>query len=242
MPTASSVILSNGQPIDFVVRRSKQSKRVTLRLYADGILRVAAPRRISDKAIVAEIQRCSEWILAASGRLPERKEGVAVSYANGSQHLFLGELFVLKWAGRPLASELVNAELCVHAASETEAAAAVQVWYRAQALAVFTQRLEHWSAEATWVGIAPPLAIKRMKSRWGSCSAKGRVNLNLHLIKAPLMVIDEVVVHELCHLKEMNHGPRFYHLLDELLPEWRESRLWLKANSDKLIADHGLWK
>lgn len=241
MPSVFSVTLSSGRPISYVVRRSKQSKRVTLRLYADGVLRVAAPSRISDKAIVTEIQRCSDWILTALARLPEQQAAATTSYANGSEHLFLGKPFLLKWAGSLVASELVDDRLTVQARTEQEAATALQSWYKIQASKLFAQRLDFWSTKAAWVSVPPPLAIKRMKSRWGSCSAKGRVNLNLHLIKAPLMVIDEVVVHELCHLKEMNHGPRFYLLLDDLLPQWQESRLWLKANSEKLLADHHLW-
>lgn len=241
MPSASTVNLSNGAPISFVVRRSKQSKRITLRLYADGVLRVAAPPRASDKAIATEIVRCSDWIVSALQRIPKPTEVAAYSYANGSEHLYLGDVFVLRWASSPVASRLNSGELTVHAEDENSAALAVQSWYRAQADLLFRQRVTFWAEKAPWVSAPPPLSIKKMTSRWGSCSAKGRVNLNVHLIKAPKLVLDEVVVHELCHLKEMNHGPRFYKLLDDMLPQWQQSRLWLKKNSQALIADHNLW-
>jgi predicted metal-dependent hydrolase len=73
-----------------------------------------------------------------------------------------------------------------------------------------------------------------MKSRWGSCSTSGSIRLNSQLIKTPLACIDYVILHELCHIAEMNHSQRFYHLLDQVMPEWRG----VKKELDKL--GHGI--
>lgn len=70
----------------------------------------------------------------------------------------------------------------------------------------------------------PPLTIRRMKTRWGSCSRDGKIILNLRLIQAPIPYIDYVIVHELCHLKEHNHSKRYYALLDTTMPDWRDWR------------------
>jgi predicted metal-dependent hydrolase len=68
-----------------------------------------------------------------------------------------------------------------------------------------------------------------MKARWGSCGAVGHIILNLRLIHMPIELIDYVVIHELCHLKEHNHSPRYYALLDRALPDWRERRAALNS-------------
>ena len=70
----------------------------------------------------------------------------------------------------------------------------------------------------------PEIAIRAMRSRWGSCSPRGRITLNVKRIKVPKAYIDYVIFHELCHLVEPNHNSRYYDLLDRVLPDWRERR------------------
>ena len=79
------------------------------------------------------------------------------------------------------------------------------------------------------------VAIRCQHTRWGSCSAPGNLNFNCLLMLCPDAVIDYVVVHELCHRKEMNHSPRFWALVESVLPDYRASRAWLKSESQRLI-------
>ena len=79
------------------------------------------------------------------------------------------------------------------------------------------------------------VGVRDAKTRWGSCSAKGSVSFSWRLILAPERVIDYVVAHEVAHLAEMNHGPRFWRLLDRLLPESAEPRAWLKRHGSELF-------
>jgi predicted metal-dependent hydrolase len=100
-------------------------------------------------------------------------------------------------------------------------------WYRRRAADVLTARVAHF---ASLVGVAPPLvAVKDMRSRWGSCSAKGRISLHWGLVLLPLEVADYVVVHELVHLTELNHGERFWLIVGEILPDYRERRKRLRS-------------
>lgn len=80
------------------------------------------------------------------------------------------------------------------------------------------------------------IAVRCQKSKWGSCSAKGNLNFNCLLLLAPQEVLDYVVVHELCHLREMNHSERFWQYVAGVLPDFRERRRWLREHGAELMA------
>ena len=80
------------------------------------------------------------------------------------------------------------------------------------------------------------ITIRRQRSRWGSCSSKGNLNFNCLLMLAPPGVIDSVVVHELCHRKEMNHSKKFYAEVLRVFPDYWEQHKWLKENGDIIMA------
>lgn len=78
------------------------------------------------------------------------------------------------------------------------------------------------------------ITIRDQKTRWGSCSSKGNLSFSWRLILAPPKVLDYVVVHELCHRLEMNHSPRFWALVESMIPDYKTHRKWLKENGEKL--------
>ena len=79
------------------------------------------------------------------------------------------------------------------------------------------------------------ITIRSQRSRWGSCSSKGNLNFNCLLMMAPMEVVDCIVVHELCHRKEMNHSPRFYREVLKFCPDYYERHKWLKIHGKQLI-------
>ncbi|MEE0510634.1 MAG: SprT family zinc-dependent metalloprotease [Peptococcaceae bacterium] len=104
---------------------------------------------------------------------------------------------------------------------------------KAQAQRDLPARVAQWAPR---VGVQPQaLHIRTQHTLWGSCSSTGRLSLNAFLMLAPDAVRDYVVVHELCHLKEMNHSARFWAEVEKVLPDYRTGRDWLKANGSALL-------
>lgn len=102
-----------------------------------------------------------------------------------------------------------------------------------QALQVIPERVRHY---APLVGVTyGRITIRNQRTKWGSCSSKGNLNFNCLLMLAPPEVLDSVVVHELCHLKEMNHSERFYAEVLRVFPEYHHWNRWLKDNGASLM-------
>jgi predicted metal-dependent hydrolase len=105
-------------------------------------------------------------------------------------------------------------------------------WYRRRAAAIFAERLA--ICNAIYNFHYERVSIKEQKSRWGSCSRQGNLNFNWRLLLAPLPALDYVVIHELCHLKEMNHAPAFWRLVARGCPDYQTHRRWLRLHGREL--------
>lgn len=103
-----------------------------------------------------------------------------------------------------------------------------------RAMQVIPQRVAHY---APMVGVTyGKITIRNQRSRWGSCSSQGNLNFNCLLMLVPPDVMDYVVVHELCHRKEMNHSARFWAEVSRILPDYRQKEAWLKENGGAVIS------
>lgn len=102
-----------------------------------------------------------------------------------------------------------------------------------KALKIIPKRVEYY-AKIMSVSYGR-ITIRNQVSRWGSCSQKGNLNFNCLLVLCPVDVLDYVIVHELCHLKEMNHSKNFWSLLEHFYPEYEQSKKWLKEHGYELI-------
>lgn len=105
---------------------------------------------------------------------------------------------------------------------------------REKACILVTERVQYY---APLIGVTyNQIAIRAQYTRWGSCSSKGNLNFNCLLALVPMEVLDYVVVHELCHRKELNHSERFWNEVAKILPDYRVRQKWLKDNGSNLIA------
>ena len=113
-----------------------------------------------------------------------------------------------------------------------KAAQLLEAALRDKARGIFAERL---ATHAPRLGVAvPPLRLSSARTRWGSCSHHGGISLNWRLVFMPIAVIDYVVCHELAHLKEMNHSPRFWSVVEQLCPDWRRLRLELRQQARQI--------
>jgi predicted metal-dependent hydrolase len=109
---------------------------------------------------------------------------------------------------------------------------ALVTWYRREARGVFEQRVAAWSG---LFGLTPgKVSIREQRTRWGSCTYRGDLSFNWRLALAPDWVLDSIVVHELCHIDELNHSDRFWALLDRRYPRHEEASDWLKEHGPAL--------
>ncbi len=234
----------NDQLIEYQVHhRPAVTRRIHLELNEDGGLRIIAPRRMSRRAIHKTLQqRVSHVVRFLTEARTKLRERPVHRYVSGEQHLFLGQnhaLEVVEKPGKRGSVGLVNGQIRVIAPDARAEAISNKLirWYRQQARRHFSSRLELISESAAWTnGQAPTMRLRKMKRTWGSCSAAGVITLNPHLVKAPPECIDYVIAHELCHLREHNHGKAFYALQEQLFPGWRKAKTHLQTRAHIYLA------
>ena len=113
-------------------------------------------------------------------------------------------------------------------------AGAISRWYRREARWLLEEAV---AREAARLGLSyARIAVRDQRTRWGSCSTRGTLSFNWRLVLAPPEILDYVVVHELLHLREPNHSPAFWGLLDQHRPGWRAQAEWLRVHANELQA------
>jgi predicted metal-dependent hydrolase len=201
-------------------------KSIGITVYPDGRVIVRAPSNTPMPRIEEVIQERSAWILKHRKRFAVRPPTQPHQYVSGEIFRYLGREYCLQIERAERERVILGGEnLIVQTPTPTDPrqiAKLIHRWYTRQAQRVFAERLEACFAHVkSWNVAYPQLSIRRMKTRWGSCTSKGKVTLNLKLIQAHVELIDYVICHELCHLREMNHSKRYYALLDSIFPSWK---------------------
>ena len=230
----------NGQTITYTVKRSLRAKRVRLEVRQQTGLTVVVPHFYEIGQLSGLLQSKGRWISRNLSRcshfqsLSAKKElrsGDTVPYLGRDLELVKREnhdgVGDVTLDGNILA---VSPGLFKNGILEL----ALEQWYRTEAAKLINERADKLSSQ---MGISyKRVAIRGQKTRWGSCSHKKNLNFNWKLIMAPEPVIDYVIIHELTHLKEMNHSKRFWELVAEYCPAWRDYKKWLKQHEADLSA------
>lgn len=227
-------IIHKGTPIEYELTYSARRKTMQISIQPKDLrVRVIAPRTAKLPHITELVQKKASWILRKIGELEKyQPQTPSCEYVEGATHMYLGQAYNLKLLIGATPKLNLTQTLMEVTASDHEPVtikAIIESWYRIQAKRFFAERMKAlWSRFGQYNLTFPNLRVRKMKTRWGSCSTKGNVNLNLHLIQAPPDCIDYVIVHEFCHLVEMNHSPRFYRVMDKIMPDWRSKKEALK--------------
>ncbi len=205
-------------------------KTLAIHVYPDGRVSVRSPQSNSLDAVAGIVQKRAGWIVKQQQRFKSYAPPTLLprEYVSGESYRYLGRQYRLKVLdGTPEQVALGRTDVYVTVRNKApqQVQQLLERWYRTQAQRIFADRLDVCWPRVAHLDLAyPTLAVRRMKTRWGSCGRNGRILLNLRLIQAPLDLIDYVLVHELCHLKEHNHSKRYYTLLDMAMVDWRERR------------------
>lgn len=243
-PHASREVLLDGHRVAYAFKRS-QRRTIGFCVVAQGLM-VSAPQGVPLLEIDEAVQSKAGWILRKLHETRERQDrldATRIVWKDGAAVPFLGE--PLRLALDPLqpqtalqpdaqagaAGRVLRIPLAPASATPEQIRQAVQVWLMQQAQQIFTERLNHFSPQ---VGVQwRQLSLSNARTSWGSARASGAIRLNWRLLQFRLSVIDYVVVHELSHLRVMDHSAQFWEVVRRVIPHYASLRRELK---DEVIA------
>lgn len=219
------------------IKRTRRKGSVGFRL-SSGQLVVLAPSAISITELQLLLESKSAWILAKLEARDQVISKVKRYYRSGEPFTFLDQELVLKVCQGAFGTRLNGAAELVVSMPKVKSdwvRNALVRWYKLQAQVHIEQRVSYFSP---LVGAWPKsIEIKTYRARWGSCNSSGELQFNWKIIMAPPAVVDSVVVHELCHLLHMHHGPDFWAQVKRVLPNYKDAKQWLKDEGHGLGLD-----
>lgn len=237
----------NKSESDKLLTKNTKPRKVVIKVHPDQRVVATVPIDASDEVIHDAMMKRARWIWQSLQDFAKQKDHVLPKrYVSGETQFYLGRRYVLKvvvvdseqtagvklWRGKlqvivPQSDNDIGFE-----ARATKVKSLLDKWYKERADVIFAERLDAVLPKASWVTDTPSFRLIAMKKQWGSCSTKGSVNLNPHLVKAPKECIDYVILHELCHIAEHNHSERFWRLLTQVMPNWKEVKARLDGMAE----------
>ena len=218
----------------------EKRKTLSISVYPDKREDSKLPFNKSQEELEKVLQKRKTWIFRQVDYfdqihpiIPER------TYTSGETHYYLGRPYRLKvQEGEPEQVKLIGKffRVMVPIPTSEKVRTVLYDWYIEYAKDLFKNRIGVYWEYFNTLGVSEPeIKVRYMKKRWGSCSSKGKITLNVELVKTPVGCIDYVIVHEICHLVYLAHNRSFYRLLEKILPDWKERKSKLeKATRDIL--------
>lgn len=221
-------MVPQGEAVDVELRRSSARRSLALRVTPPGGVVVNAPLRMPLPQIEAFVSKHADWLLdkrrQAEALAPAWRDGSLLPWLGGELSLRI-RLRIRPQAGRGDRIFMAGQEL-VCSLADAPVESLVIGWYRQQARVLLAERL---AAQCRRLGLAiPSLRLSNARTRWGSLSARGAMNLNWRLVKSRPDEIDYVICHELAHLRWRGHGPRFWAEVDRLCPGFEAAKASLR--------------
>jgi predicted metal-dependent hydrolase len=225
--------MARGARIEVEVRESSRARRLTVKVSTDRSPELVVPVGTRRREIERALRRHSDWIARKTEemeRLAARRPRLGldrpgVAWLHG-EPLPIGR----RPGSRPVA-KLGGGRLLV-AGPRSQASDAIERWYRREARLRISATV---AREAARLAVRPrKISVRDPGSRWGSCSSQGSLSFSWRLLVAPREILDYVVIHELCHLRELNHSRVFWRLLDGARPGWRGEAEWLRLHGWEL--------
>lgn len=214
--------------LSFIIERSER-KTLAIEVHPDLSIKVIAPLDAAVDDVKEKILKRASWISKQTRffeqflpRTPERE------YVAGESHLYLGRKYLLRIKSSTTNSvKLKGGEFLVSSIEKENKELIKNLlcgWYYKHSEKKFKECVSEALSKfkSNHLPNDPPVILKRMRKRWGSCTPKGNIILNPELIKAPKKCIEYVVIHELCHFIHPNHSSQFYDLLSQIMPDWKK--------------------
>lgn len=200
-----------------------------MQVEAGGTLVIRAPLHYSDHDIQRMMDKYETWIKihvhAASQHQPYR-------FIEGEKYLYLGVQYPLVFGNSGGGTIKFDNALIVAEELRAKAGMLILQWFKNEAAKYLSARIKELSKQYNFS--FSRLRISNAKANWGSCSTKGTISLNWRLVQCPPKVIDYIIIHELAHLREMNHSPHFWALVETMCPDCQNHKKWLRRNSPML--------
>jgi hypothetical protein len=229
----SSEINLDGKVIPYTLKRSPKARHARLEIRAETGLTVIVPKGYPRSLVPGIIEDKKRWVTAKIELFRRAKQDYS---PDGHSVRYLGrELKVKASIGDCSRDEatLKGNELVLSLTNASDKRQTIENWLKTQAESVTREIADRYSSK---IGVGyHSLRIRSARTRWGSCSPRGTLSFNWKLVMAPQPVIEYVVVHELCHLKELNHSKSFWKLVESHCPDWSARRKWLRANEAALM-------
>lgn len=227
----------NGRNITYTLKQSRRIRGIRLEIRAGSGLTVVVPVNYKYDQIQQILDEKTSWILKhlPAGR-PRQIPLFKKEVDHGEKIPYLGQdvrVIISSGPDNTAGVELKGQSIYIHMKARQKSIARVlEKWYRMQAEVIFRQKAQKFSV---FMDLRyKEILIRGQKTRWGSCSHTGNLTLNWKLMLAPEPVIDYVIMHELAHLKHMNHSRRFWEYLSRFCPQWRQHRQWLSKHEHDL--------
>lgn len=219
----------------YTTRKSAKRRKLTITVERDRSVIVHAPEGVSDERIRRVVQAKRQWIhdkLKHPQKYQDLPHPPGKELVSGESALYLGRQYLIEVVRKGQVGIQFNWRFLIPASQGAKRVEALREWYIARAKEKIVPRVK-LHARALGVDIAE-IKIVDYRFRWGSCTLRNNVNLNWRLIKAPMFVIDYVIVHELAHLIEANHTPRFWNIVRAQTPTMEKAKAWLKEHGQLL--------